>query len=217
MKKIILSIIFSAVLLANPLLNPAFAQLRTDSGAVTTKVGNPASSSSTIASAALDLATTVSGACSGKLQGGNTSCLQGITFTNVSYPDGAVQQLLNSARAYYCDDAHPEMGTCLQCVGFVQAAVMGATGSILNNGGNAKDYATNVPTGYQYYALSSGTPIEEGDIIIKTDNGYGHIAVVVQVMSPTAVKVAEGNYDTWGAVGINNTATALWAGFLRKL
>ncbi|MGE5041637.1 MAG: CHAP domain-containing protein [Candidatus Levyibacteriota bacterium] len=195
---------------------PVFAQQRTDSNMVTTKVGNPVSTTSTIASAAMDLATTVGAACGGKVQGANISCLQGLSFSSVSYPDSAIQQLSNSALAYYCKDSDPSLGTCLQCVGFVQAAVMGATGSVLNNGGNAKDYATKIPSGYQYYTVGGGTDIQEGDIIIKTGGDFGHIAVVVQVYSQTAIKVAEANFNYGGEVGTNDTATALWQGFLRK-
>lgn len=199
------------------LIHPARAQaqLSSESNIVTTKVGTPTSSGSTIAAAAIDLAATIAPPCSGAVKGSNINCLNGLTFTNVPYATGAIGQIIQSTNANYCND-DPSLGTCLQCVGFVQAAVMGATGTTLNKGGNAKDYASNVPDGYQYIPLSSGTPIQEGDIIIKTGGSFGHIAVVVEVLSQTAIKIAEANYNFGGEIGIQNTTPSVYDGFLRK-
>lgn len=194
----------------------AYAQFRTDSNTVTTKVGNPFISNQKLGVVAAELATIIGTACSGAVTGNNISCMQGLSLPNVPNKDLAISEIIRSATANYCDDNNTSLGTCLQCVGFVQGAVGGALGTYLNNGGNAKDFSTNVPSGYQYIQASSGTPVAEGDIIIKTGGGFGHIAIVTRVYDSTLIQVAEANFNYGGQVGLNNTALSLWNGWLRK-
>lgn len=193
------------------------ATLRTDTNPpATTKVGNPTTSSSSLVAAATELGTVIGAACGGSLHKSNIDCIpQGISFQNVPNPAAAIALIAQSATNNLCDDAHPEKGYCLQCVGFVQGAVAGTYGQPLNNGGNASDFATSVPTGYQYIPLSSGTP-QEGDIIIKT-GGYGHIAIVTKIYGSGRIQVAEANWNVGGEIGPpQNVALSLWAGWLRK-
>lgn len=194
----------------------AYAQFRTDSNTTTTKVGNPSSVSSNIGAVASELASVVSAACEGAVTSKNISCMQGLSLPNIPHKDLAINEIVRSATANYCDDNKKSLGTCLQCVGFVQGAVGGALGAYLNNGGNAKDFATNVPSGYQYIQASSGTLVAEGDIIIKTGGGFGHIAVVTKVYDSSLIQVAEANFNYGGQIGLNNTALSLWNGWLRK-
>lgn len=196
-----------------------FAQFRSDSNTVTTKVGTPINTSSSLAAAASELATTIATACNGAVTGANyATCLQGLSFQNVPNAAAALTLIGNSARDYLCEDSRPEKGSCLQCVGLVQGAVAGTYGSLLNNGGNAKDFATSVPNGYQYISLSSGTAVQEGDIIIKTGGNFGHIAVITKVTSAqTGIEVAEANYNRGGEVVVRPSTLALWDGWLRKL
>lgn len=213
MKKLL--IIFTLFLiLSSTLPASSFAQLRTNSNTVETRVGNPIqTSSSPIAQVAISLINNVGGACSGYLRGSNVgSCLSGVSLPDVPFSSVAITQLVASTNNNGCD-----LGTCLQCVGFVQSAVGGAFGQPLNNGGNAKDYATSVPTGYQYIPLSTGTPMREGDIIIKTEGQWGHIAVVTAVYDESTFQVAEANYNLGGELRLNNTVTSIWSGFLRKI
>lgn len=192
------------------------AELRTDTNPpATTKVGNPTTSSSSLVAAATELGTVIGNACGGSLHANNIDCLQGLSFQDVPNPAAAIALIAPSAKNNLCDDAHPEKGYCLQCVGFVQGAVAGTYGQPLNNGGNASDFATSVPTGYQYIPLSSGTP-QEGDIIIKT-GGYGHIAIVTKAYGQGRIQVAEANWNVGGEIGPpQNVALSLWAGWLRK-
>lgn len=218
MKKV--KIIISAVFLitfAMLTTTPVNAQLRTDSNTVTTKIGSPVTSNSALAAVAIELATTIKSACNGAVTSGNISCMQGLSLPNVPHPDVAVSEIVRSATSNLCDDNDPSLGQCLQCVGFVQGAVGGTVGSYLDKGGNAKDFATNVPTGYQYIPISSGTDPQEGDIIIKTGSGFGHIAIVTTIYDSSLIQVAEANFNLGGQVGLNNTVAFLWSGLLRKL
>lgn len=211
-KKLILLLLFVWGFTMLP--QASYAQNRTTSVTVETKVGSPIqTSSSLLAQVAISLINNVGGACDGYLRGSNVgNCLSGVSLPNVPFSDVAITQLVASTNNNGCD-----FGTCLQCVGFVQATVGGALGQPLNNGGNAKDYATNVPTGYQYIPLGSGTPMQEGDIIIKTGGQWGHIAIVTAVYDENTFQVAEANYNLGGELRLNNTATSIWSGFLRKL
>ena len=194
----------------------AHAQFRTNSNTVNTLVGNPPTSNSPLAQVAISLVETVGTACGGFLRGSNLNCVQGISLPDVPSASLAINQLTSSASTYECGQIAAG-NTCLQCVGFVQAAVGGSTGEILNNGGNAKDYATNVPTGYQYYTVSSNTPLQEGDIIIKTGGQWGHIGIVTLVYDQSTIQVAEANFGFGGELGLKNSSPDVWNGFLRKI
>lgn len=195
----------------------AQVQMRTNSNTVTTTVGT-VTDNANIATVAIELATTIGKACGGTITGGNVgSCLNGLHFQNVSYPEMALSQIINSAKTILCDGNNSSKGTCLQCVGFVTGVVSGTTGQNFNNGGNASDYATNIPSGYIYIQRSSGTPVEVGDIIVKT-GGFGHIAIVTEISNTqTGINVAEANYNLGGEIAIRASQLTLWDGWLRKL
>lgn len=173
-------------------------------------------STSTLSDVTVNLTNDVIAACGNSLTSNNVSCMQGINLTGVPYATSAISQLISSVTNNYCSDSNPDAGTCLQCVGFVQGAVSGDTGSPLDGGGNAKDYATNVPTGYEFIDKSSGNPVMPGDIIIKTGGSFGHIAIVTKVYDSNNIQVAEANYNYGGEIRLNNTVLSLWNGWLRK-
>ena len=106
----------------------------------------------------------------------------------------------------------------LQCVGFVQAVIAGITGQPLNNGGNAIEFASKVPSGYTYIDKSNGIP-QEGDLPIWDHGVFGHIAYITKVYSNTVFEVAEGNYDYKGGVRLRDKSIDDYGllGWLRKL
>lgn len=216
MKKIFFVVIITIFLGFFSLQVFAQEQYRTNSNTIVTRVGNPESEENGMAIVAIELAKTIANSCNDAVKSTNGfDCLQGLYLPNVPNPDIAINQILLSARSYDCGTNIS--GTCLQCVGFVQGVVGGATGQILNNGGNAKDYATNVPTGYQYVPFSSGTPAQEGDIIIKTGGQWGHLAIITQIYDTSTIQVAEANFNYGGEIGLRNTTTSLWNGYLRRI
>ncbi|OGG19019.1 hypothetical protein A3D78_07590 [Candidatus Gottesmanbacteria bacterium RIFCSPHIGHO2_02_FULL_39_14] len=95
--------------------------------------------------------------------------------------------------------------TYLQCVGFVRAATARVDGSPVNNGGDAIDFATNLPTGYIFIDKNSGVKIRKQDLPIWDYDTYGHIAYVVEVQSGNVFQVAEANLGISGRVRLNNT------------
>jgi hypothetical protein len=102
---------------------------------------------------------------------------------------GVIPELRNSALAY----------TNLQCVGFVRGMNLQFKGRALDNGGNAIDFATNIPTGYKMvYKSFSNTP-RIGDLLLWNTGTYGHIAYIVQVHDTNYVDIIEAN---WGIDGL---------------
>lgn len=95
--------------------------------------------------------------------------------------------------------------TYLQCVGFVRAATARMYGYPVNNGGNAIDFATRLPTGYRFIDGKLGARIRTNDLAIWNYDTYGHIAYVVEVFSPSVFKVAEANLGTRGEVRLSIT------------
>ena len=91
----------------------------------------------------------------------------------------------------------------LQCVGFVRGMNLQFKGKALDNGGNAIDYATNIPTGYRLvnkFTMTSVSP-KIGDLLLwnTTIGAYGHIAYITVVYDKDTVGVIEAN---WGALGM---------------
>jgi len=95
----------------------------------------------------------------------------------------------------------------LQCVGFVQGMVLSTTKSILTKGGNAKDFATNIPDGYRFIqnaSRSNNNSPQPGDLTVWSSGTYGHIAYVVKTYDQNNIRVAEANYGVSGRVQERN-------------
>lgn len=105
----------------------------------------------------------------------------------------------------------------LQCVGFVRAATIIVFGSDFSNQGNAIDFATNVPSGYQLMEKYSGK-IKVNDIPIWDVGIYGHIAIVSKVYSSNIFQIAEANWGVSGSVQLRNISLSEpnLKGWLRK-
>jgi hypothetical protein len=129
----------------------------------------------------------------------NQHCLDStITELFPSYAQNSLIQIASSTNAF----------DTFQCVGFVQTVISGIYGSPLNHGGDARDFISNVPTGYQYIdKTKSGAKIDSGDIALWDDGINGHIAIVLTRVDDSAesyrFKVAEANYQYPGY--INNS------------
>lgn len=99
----------------------------------------------------------------------------------------------------------------LQCTAFVLAAKSITSGELLNNGGNAIDYATNIPDGYTFINKNANMSMHFGDLPVWSYDTYdtyshkviavGHIAITVEVYDDNnRFKVAEANFDLHGGV-----------------
>lgn len=111
---------------------------------------------------------------------------------------GVIPELRNSALAY----------TNLQCVGFVRGMNLQFKGKALDNGGNAIDFKSNVPTGYRFINKVTLTGINPkvGDLLLwNTSIGpYGHIAYISVVYDKDRVGVLEANWGTSGMIEFRN-------------
>lgn len=106
----------------------------------------------------------------------------------------------------------------LQCVGFVRASVVRKYAQHLNNGGNAIEYATRVPSNYRFVAISTGAKMATNDLAIWDYDTVGHIAYVLNAYPNHVFQVAEANFQKKGYAGVSykTTDSPNFIGFLRR-
>lgn len=182
----------------------------TDSNIVATRVGNPPETAAG-AGFATQLIQDIISSCgkgqapnsSADIHNANINCLNSLLIDQ-----NVISQLVLSTKTY----------NALQCVGFVQAVVVGTTGQALDKGGNAVDYARSVPDGYKFIRKNNGDTIQEGDIVIYNNDTYGHIAYVTKAYDNNNFQVAEANFDYAGAVELQaqTVDNPYLLGWLRK-
>ena len=148
----------------------------------------PGPASSDIAQTADNLAKILLANCPVDININNYTCAQAIYNGGILYPDLAYNEIVQSV----------QINGDLQCVGFVRAAVGGATGVPMPQAGDADGYAKDLP-GFTFIPV--GGTIAPGDIPVWGQPSI-HIAVAAEVFSPTAFRIAEANFDFNG--GINN-------------
>lgn len=138
----------------------------------------------------------------------NLACVDGININQARKPV-VVSELKLSALGF----------RFLQCVGFVRAATALLFGAPLNNGGNAIDYATNIPDGFALIENFPGIKIKAEDIPIWNYDTYGHIAYVTKVFDSNTFQVAEANLGSPGLVRLYITTkdNPKLVGWLRKI
>lgn len=166
----------------------------------------PGPASSSISETANNLVQILQSGCGGQVNSGNYTCAQAVYNGGILFPDVAYDEIITSAINY----------EFLQCVGFVNATVAGATGVLFPRVGNARDYARDIP-GFTFIPV--GGTIAVGDIVVWDDGGFGHIAVVVQVYDQNNIQTAEGNFDYHGGVALRNRVISSepnLKGWLRK-
>lgn len=165
----------------------------------------PGPASSSISDTAINLVQILQSAC-GQVTSGNYSCAQEVYDGGVLFPDLAYSEIVSSATNY----------DYLQCIGFVNAVVAGATGAAFPRVGNAADYDQDIP-GFTFIPV--GGTIAVGDIVVWDDGGDGHIGIVVQVYDQDNIQVAEGNFDYHGGATLRNRVISSepnLKGWLRK-
>lgn len=166
----------------------------------------PGPASSSISDTAINLIQILQSGCGGQVNSSNYICAQTIYSGGVLFPDLAYSEIVTSAIN----------NDFLQCVGFVGAAVGGATGTAFPHVGNAADYARDIP-GFTFVPV--GGTIAVGDLVVWDDGGFGHIGIVVQVYDNDNIQVAEGNFDYHGGVSLRNRVISSepnLKGWLRK-
>lgn len=156
---------------------------------------------------AINMVSAIQSACGGSVSSTNYTCAKTIFGGGVLYPDLAYNEITISAGTY----------GALQCIGFVNAIVGGATGIQFPRIGNAADYDKDIP-GFSFIPV--GGTISIGDIVVWDNGGDGHIGVVVEVYDQNTIQTAEANFDFRGAVGLRNrsiTSEPTIKGWLRKI
>lgn len=190
------------------------------SNTVVTKVGDPpvpqagngqypppGPASSSISQTAINMASILKSSCGGVVNSGNYDCARSIFGGGVLYPDLAYNEITVSASNY----------SFLQCIGFVNAVIGGATGVAFPKIGNAADYDQDV-SGFSF--IPKGGTISAGDIVVWDNGGDGHIAIVVEVYDQDTIQTAEGNFDYKGGVDLRNrviSQESTLRGWLRKI
>lgn len=180
-----------------------------------TRVGNPpergeplpGSASPLISQTAINLVNALKSSCGGSVNSSNYPCAKSIFSGAVLHPDLSYNEITISAGTY----------GYLQCIGFVNAIVGGATGIQFPRVGNAADYDRNID-GFSFIPV--GGTISVGDIVVWDNGGDGHIAVVVEVYDQNTIQTAEANFDFRGAVGFRNrviSSEPTIKGWLRKI
>lgn len=180
-----------------------------------TRVGNPpesseplpGSASPLLSQTAINMVSSIKGSCGGSVNSGNYTCAKSIFSGGVLNPDLAYNEIVVSAGSY----------GYLQCIGFVNAIVGGATGIPFPRIGNAADYDRDLP-GFSFIPV--GGTISVGDIVVWDNGGDGHIAVVVAVYDQNTIQTAEANFDFNGGVGFRNrviSSEPTLKGWLRKI
>lgn len=122
----------------------------------------------------------------------NYGCLDNVQLS-AAVESTVIQEMKQSAIGY----------TYLQCVGFARASVYLKYATYLTRGGDAIDYAVNIPDGYKFIHKYSGGKIQVNDLPVWDYDTYGHIAYVVEVLSIDRFKVAEANFGTSGMVRLS--------------
>lgn len=174
-----------------------------DPGPTKTKesTGNPSSK-------IINFAADVRRACPpGIVNFSNKDCLLNIK-TEASNIKDVIDKLYYSVQGY----------NYLQCVGFVNGAVLLSLKDNLYDCGNARDYA-NCPELKNYIFVENYTSIIKVDDIPIWDTGiYGHIAYVVKKYDNKNFQVAEANKEISGLVRTYNYTTddPNLMGWLRK-
>ena len=181
-----------------------------------TRVGNPPTSggaplpgpaSPLLSQTAIKMVSSIQSSCGGSVSSSNYPCAKSIFDGGVLYPDLAYNEITISAGTY----------GWLQCVGFVNAIVGGATGIQFPRIGNAADYDRDV-AGFSF--IPTGGTISVGDIVVWDNGGDGHIGVVVNVYDQKTIQTAEANFDFRGGVGLRNrviSSEPTLKGWLRKI
>lgn len=166
----------------------------------------PSQASSSISDTAINLVQILQSGCAGQVNSGNYTCAQAIFSGGILFPDLAYSEIAESAANY----------DFLQCIGFVNAIVGGATGVSFPRVGNAADYDRDI-SGFTFIPV--GGTIAVGDIVVWDNGGFGHIGVAVQVYDQNNIQVAEGNFDFHGGVDLRNRVISSepnLKGWLRK-
>ena len=144
-----------------------------------------------------------------KILGSDSCIINGAAVVSTSDENACVASIQPIPQL--CSDAISSsvfgvQGGVLQCVGFVKAALNGASGTTLDDHGvsNACDYASNPPTGYDFIPHDANVTIQVGDIAVwgcnydsyNSANNFpnGHVAVVVGVDGGNDFEVAEANF-----------------------
>lgn len=181
-----------------------------------TKVGTPSPSddfpvpgpaSPLLSQTAINIVSTIQSACGGSVSSTNYTCAKAIFGGGVLYPDLAYNEITISAGTY----------GALQCIGFVNAIVGGATGIQFPRIGNAADYDKDIQ-GFSF--IPTGGTISVGDIVVWDNGGDGHIGVVVRVYDQNTIQTAEANFDFRGGVGLRNrvlSSEPTLKGWLRRI
>lgn len=128
----------------------------------------------------------------GVVTSSNYGCLDDVQLPN-AVESTVIGELKQSAIGY----------TYLQCVGFTRGSVYLKYGTYLTRGGDAIDYAVNIPDGYRFIHKYSGGKIQVNDLPVWDYDTVGHIAYVVQVVSGNIFRVAEANIGTSGMVRLS--------------
>jgi hypothetical protein len=184
--------------------------LTASSNSVVTKVGSPSGPPPVGQGAqfAIQLVQQIQQFCGGAITLNNAGCLN------------SIQPPINPLAAQQIRISLSFDGI-FQCVGFVQAVVAATTGQALNNGGNAINFASSIPTGYNFNQSGSGAALQPGDIPVFRGGQFGHIAYVISTAPDGSFTVAEANYCPKECGAVADTRVVLrndplLVGWLRK-
>lgn len=193
-KKILLAFLLTCFFALG--VGSVFAQQRTDSNTVRTKVGNPKISNDTI-KAGEDIKAAYDACEDGYTfeKSGLGECLR-TQLSSLGY-DSAMIDAFESKRQSSMADG------CTQCLGFVREAMALVSGSSSDNlggfgGASALTQLQSLTAGSIVFSrVPDGQPPEAGDIVAH-DGGWGHAAIVKGINGNVNFTLLESNGEQTG-------------------